>query len=75
MLIYKDEYDTKELRNALRTLERAIRRVNDLGFVPYCGGSSSMVNIHSRDDWTYRDFTNENMVASLDDVLAEGGDY
>lgn len=70
MFIYKDEYDTKELRNALRRLEKAIKDINDMGFVPFCGGT---VNIHRKED--IYNFSNENVVASLDNVFAEGGDY
>ena len=33
MFVYKDEYNTKEFRNALRRLENAIKDINDMGFV------------------------------------------
>lgn len=70
MFVYKDEYNTKEFRNVLRRLENAIKDINDMGFVPFCGGS---VNIHKKED-AYN-FSNENIIASLDGVFAEGGDY
>lgn len=32
--------------------------------------------IHTKADWnSYEGFTNQNIVATLDNVLAEGGDY
>lgn len=70
MIIYKPEYDTKELKSALRRLEKAIKDINSMGLVPFCGGG---VNIHKKTD-AYN-FSNENVVAALDDVFAEGGDY
>ena len=33
MIIYKDEYNTKELRSALRRMERAIKDINKMGMV------------------------------------------
>lgn len=70
MYVYKDQYNTKEFRNALRRLEKAIKDINDMGFVPFCGGN---VNIHRKEDGCH--FSNENIVAVLDGVFAEGGDY
>lgn len=70
MFVYKDEYNTKEFRNALRRLEKAIKDINDMGFVPFCGGG---INIHCKED-AYN-FSNENIIATLDGVFAEGGDY
>ena len=70
MYVYKDEYDTKEFRKALRRLEKAIKEINSMGFVLFCGGG---VNIHRKED--VYNFSNENVVAALDGVFAEGGDY
>jgi hypothetical protein len=70
MYVYKDEYNTKEFRNVLRRLEKAIKEINSMGFVPFCGGG---VNIHRKED-AYN-FSNENIVATLDGVFAEGEDY
>lgn len=73
MIIYKDEYDTKELRSALRRMERAIKDINKMGLVPFCGMSNDGVNIHKIDD--LYELSNNNVIASLDGVWAEGGDY
>lgn len=73
MIIHKDEYDTKELRSALRRMERAIKDINKMGLIPFCGMSTNGVNIHKIDD--IYNFSNNNVIASLDDVRVEGGDY
>lgn len=76
MLIHDDKYNTKEVVKALTSLEKAIQKVNDLGLVPFCGGCWAGVSIHTKADWnSYEGFTNQNIVATLDNVLAEGGDY
>lgn len=76
MLIHREEYQTKELISALKKLEKAIQKVNKLGFVPFCGGGSAGVSIHTIEDWnSVEGFTNQNIVATLDNVLTEGGDY
>lgn len=66
--IFRDEYDTKELRSILKRLEKATLDLNALGLETYNSGS---ISIHVKAESPY---TNDNIVGYIKGS-AEGGDY
>lgn len=73
MLIHDDKYNTKEV---VKSLEKSYTESERFRTCSFLWGCSAGVSIHTKADWnSYEGFTNQNIVTTLDNVLAEGGDY